>query len=111
MVVKFTVALLLAVSVLSVSLGVKEDAVHGTPIRHGKQDHYKDDGSHNVLFDLEALLGLLLCSFHQIRVGHMFLVQIPLVYASAGHFLVCTISCEPVVRFLPNFCGYIIVTY
>ena len=32
------------------------------------------------------------------------------IQASAWHFLVCTISCEPVVGFLPNFYGYIIGT-
>ena len=54
MILKFTVLLLLAVSVLSVSLGGKEDA-HG---RHGKQDHFNKDGSYNIHFDHEAILGL-----------------------------------------------------
>ena len=38
----------------------------------------------------------------------LILVWIPL--ALARHFLVCTISCEPVVGFLPNLHGYIIRT-
>ena len=38
----------------------------------------------------------------------LILVQILLVLALAleSHFLVCTMSCEPVVGFLPNSCGY-----
>ena len=42
----------------------------------------------------------------------LFLVRIPLMLASklasASHFLLCTISNEPVVGFLPNVHGYII---
>ena len=40
----------------------------------------------------------------------LILMQIPLALASALHFLVCTISYEPVVGFLPNPHGYIIGT-
>ena len=40
----------------------------------------------------------------------LFLVWIPLALAFAWHFLVCTISCEPVIGFLINFHGYIIGT-
>ena len=36
----------------------------------------------------------------------LFLVWIPLALASASHFLVWTISFEPVVGFIPNFHGY-----
>ena len=42
----------------------------------------------------------------------LFLVRIPLMLASklasASHFLLCTISSEPEVGFLPNVHGYII---
>ncbi|XP_052775237.1 calumenin-like isoform X1 [Mya arenaria] len=33
-----------------------EDINHGTPVKHGKQDHEKD-GHHNIHFDHEAILG------------------------------------------------------
>ena len=38
---------------------------------------------------------------------YCFLAQIPSALELASHFLVCSISCEPVVGFLPNFHGYI----
>ena len=40
----------------------------------------------------------------------LFLVRTPLASVLASHFLVCTISCKPVVGFLPNLHGYIIET-
>ena len=49
--------LLMVITVLSVSLGVKEDVAHGTPIKHGKQDPYNKDGSRNVHFIHELILG------------------------------------------------------
>ena len=41
--------------------------------------------------------------------GYILILVLTLL-ASASHFLVCTISCEPVVGFLPNFHGYFIWT-
>lgn len=41
-----------------VASGVQETLDHGSPIKHGKQEH-DVDGHHNVHFDHEAILGML----------------------------------------------------
>ena len=61
MIDKVAVLLLMVVVVVSVSLGMKEDVAHGTPVKHGKQDHLNKDGSHNIHFDHEAILGKFVC--------------------------------------------------
>ena len=59
---------------------------------------------------MDAMLKYLLCilSFHLRGRGHIDLDADPL--ASVSHFLICTISCEPVAGVLPNFHEYIIGT-
>ena len=59
--------LLMVITVLSVSLGVKEDVAHGTPIKHGKQDPYNKDGSRNVHFMHELILGLSFFFSHHLQ--------------------------------------------
>ena len=63
-----------------------------------------------IYFMLKTIILWLAVSCPQITIEGdiLFLVQIPLVLASASapHFLVCTISCESVVEFLPNLHGY-----
>ena len=60
MVDKLFVLLLMVVVVISVSLGMKEDVAHGTPVhgmKHGHQESLNKDGSWNVHFDHAAMLG------------------------------------------------------
>ena len=58
---------------------------------------------------LKKLRGYIVCP-HLREGGHIVLVRMPLALTSASHFRVCTISCELVIGFLPNFHGYIIGT-
>ena len=61
MIDKLVILLLMVVIVISVSLGMKEDVAHGTPVqhgmKHGHQQSLNKDGSWNVHFDHAAMLG------------------------------------------------------
>ena len=69
---KFAVLSLMVVVVVSVSLGMKEDVAHGTPVKHGMkhggQDSLKKDGSWNVHFDHAAIISMNFCSYIHVHV-------------------------------------------
>jgi len=57
MMVNIVVFTLVVLASGRVASGVEESFNHGTPMRHGKQNH-DVDGHHNVHFDHEAILGI-----------------------------------------------------